>query len=348
MGSFVAVSRVGVASFLFLAESFINALTAQELSWANPICSYESGVTRTTEYFLTEPHKADPCSGTDWIVLLLQFAVIHAISWGTRYLLLFPAARLLLGKRATKLRVKKVGQTTIALCFHVTSGYFSYRLFAQHEWIWQNRRWSENLDNRSVSCDVKFYYLLYAARYLSDLLSLPLEPIRSDFWAYAAHHFVSVILVLLSANHGFTRIGSVIMLFMDWADPFMLAAKLFRYFSDNRSDLYQFCADRLFESFAVVFIITRNIMFSFVMWVCLRDFPNATASNVLKAFVVIMALLQSFWLCMIIKAAMYQQGNEGNVDDIRSDDESSEIGDTYVQLPERMLKVKVEPVSAIH
>jgi hypothetical protein len=123
------------------------------------------------------------------------------------------------------------------------------------------------------------------------------------------------------------------MLFMDWVDPIMMLAKLLMYVSRRADDVYQITADRLFELFAITFVITRNGILNYVVWICLRDFP-ATAV-VLKALCVLLALLQTYWFGLILLVAMQQLRNDGTVDDIRSDSE-----DEDEQLTRRIAKKK--------
>lgn len=112
------------------------------------------------------------------------------------------------------------------------------------------------------------------------------------------------------------------MLFLDWADPPMLVAKTFRYLSTDPNDKCQFWADRFFELFAVGFVVTRNIMFTYVAWRGMVDFSNDGVNLLIKGFLIVLVLLMKFWLWLIIRAAMHQVMNDGNVDDIRSDSDS--------------------------
>lgn len=161
--------------------------------------------------------------------------------------------------------------------------------------------------------DLKFFYLLSAARDISALISLRYEYAQqSDRWAYAVHHFVSTVLVLGLAMAGYIRIGCVVMLFMDWVDPFLWTANMF-HLSVERNDQYQFLANRFFELFRSVFALTRIVMLSFVVWIILREFPSS--AYVLKVLSTVLVLLQSVWFVNIVGTVL----NRGNVDDIQSD-----------------------------
>jgi len=114
------------------------------------------------------------------------------------------------------------------------------------------------------------------------------------------------------------------MFFFDWADPPMLIAKSLVYLSKQPTDVYQICADLLFEDFAVTFFLTRNLLFNYVVYECLwrQDFaifdilPKAQVV-LLKSLLVVLVLLMTYWLYLIIKTAIFQLFNRGNVDDIR-------------------------------
>ncbi|CAB9528451.1 LAG1 longevity assurance homolog [Seminavis robusta] len=284
-----------------------------------------------TEFFLASSHD-HPCAGLDWIVLLYLFLVVHCCSWFSRWLVWEPFARWRLGVSSncgdatTKRKIENFSQSVNAASFHILSSIFVWRILSQKEWLWSTEAWGDPTALSSIEPDFKFYYLLYAARYISDMLSLYYENKRSDTLAYAIHHVATVALVLLSGHVGLTRVGGVIMFFFDWTDPFMLIAKALVYLSRKPTDIYQWLADRLFELFAVSFFLTRNLMFSCVVYVVFQydfnDYPEipATAAFILKSMLIVLELLMTFWLVLIIKAAINQLSNEGNVEDIREDE----------------------------
>lgn len=113
------------------------------------------------------------------------------------------------------------------------------------------------------------------------------------------------------------------MFFLDWADPCLLTSKLFRYVSTHRNDGYQLIANRLFEAFVVVFVLTRIILLNYVVWSTLRHFPGE--ARLCKMCCVLLALMQMFWFGVIVQTASYKSFNNGNADDIRSDSEEDEF-----------------------
>jgi hypothetical protein len=136
------------------------------------------------------------------------------------------------------------------------------------------------------------------------------------------HHVVSIGLVLLSAHVGCTRIGGVVMFFFDWADPPMLIGKAFLYLSLQADDVYQQIADIFMGIFVVLFVASRNVVFTGIVYICLRDFPNTNPVLALKAMLLVLVGLMTFWLWLIVKIICNQFfNNEGHVDDIREENQ---------------------------
>jgi hypothetical protein len=90
--------------------------------------------------------------------------------------------------------------------------------------------------------------------------------------------------------------------------------------------MYQFITDRLFEIFAVVFILTRNVLLSYVVykaWTAKKfaeDEHDSVVRGTLLWLLLILVILMTYWLGLIVKAAVFQLQNRGNVDDIREDE----------------------------
>ena len=112
-------------------------------------------------------------------VLLFQFLVCHAVSWWSRWLLWDPMAKWYFHVPESKLR--KFSKALVSNWFHVLFAFCAWRILTPttHKWLWSPDQWSQGLEDPTVAPDLKFYYLLYAARYTSELVSLFYEPTRS-------------------------------------------------------------------------------------------------------------------------------------------------------------------------
>lgn len=125
--------------------------------------------------------------------------------------------------------------------------------------------------------------------------------------------------MLSSAYVGLIRYGGIIMFFFDWADIPLLFAKIAKYLSKDPTDNFQYMANRLFEAFAVLFFLTRNVYFSYVVYACCRDLTRGFVNRVCKFLLIILVVLQTYWFVLIVQAAIRQGKNGGRVEDVRED-----------------------------
>jgi len=206
-----------------------------------------------------------------------------------------PMVRKYLGEaRATKKHVKQISQALVQTIFHVLLVWSAWRILLPKAWIWRNDEWNQQ-EEPTVAPDVKFFYLLFVARFLSETLSCRNDYTQRDMWAYAVQHVASIALVLGLAMAGYIRIGCILMLCLDWQDPFTLMAKMFLALSADTGHGYQFVAALLMkEVFGILFLIARTVLLNYVAWICLRDFPELAV--VLKALCIVLVLLQTLWV----------------------------------------------------
>ena len=74
---------------------------------------------------------------------------------------------------------------------------------------------------------------------------------RKDFWEMFVHHNTTILLIMFSWTAHFTRIGTLVMLVHDCADPLLELAKLLRY-----ANFRKVC-DAVFVLFSLVWVVTR-------------------------------------------------------------------------------------------
>lgn len=103
-------------------------------------------------------------------------------------------------------------------------------------------------------------------------------------------------------------------------------AKLFNYVSNVRP-WAQKITDALFTTFAVVFCLTRNLLFPlYLIRHCVVDLgthvPDVLATRALIFFLCVLACLHVFWMSLIIKMAVRMAREGAATKDDRSDDES--------------------------
>merc|ERR1711865_780190 len=112
-------------------------------------------------------------------------------------------------------------------------------------------------------------------------------------------------------------------------------AKQCKYISDSRKrsgavagvDVWGVAADRLFEFFALVFFVTRILMYPYICWSAhveaTRYFPKGLPEWTCVALLELLFCLQLYWFWLLIKAVI-NMISKGGVEDIRSDDEDED------------------------
>jgi ceramide synthetase len=125
---------------------------------------------------------------------------------------------------------------------------------------------------------------------------------------------------------GFFRIGTVILLIHEVSDPFMEIAKMFFYLN------YKQAADIFFALFAIVFIITRNLIFPYYVIASIpkycyhedgSDIPYGKGYIRDSAFIAlcILEVLHIYWAALILKMVKLAVTKAGVQGDIRNEDD---------------------------
>uniref|UniRef100_A0A8C5SC53 TLC domain-containing protein n=1 Tax=Laticauda laticaudata TaxID=8630 RepID=A0A8C5SC53_LATLA len=162
-----------------------------------------------------------------------------------------------------------------------------------------------------------WYYMLQMSFYWSLLFTLGTDTKRKDFMAHVVHHFAALGLMFCSYSANYLRLGTLVMIVHDSADIWLEAAKLFNYAHwDNTCSV-------LFVIFAVVFFITRLILFP--CWILRASiyYPVFYTQTLVIAYFVyngqllILQGLHLYWAYLvfkILKKFIFVKGRMGNVD----------------------------------
>mmetsp|Transcript_40117 Transcript_40117/g.96870 ORF Transcript_40117/g.96870 Transcript_40117/m.96870 type:complete len:369 (+) Transcript_40117:62-1168(+) len=337
--------QVGWKSFEYLSNVFSNSLLGGNGTENNNDSTLEdamicgsSHVERGLTQFHLNPFDTDgsvwtmklqssqqpvSCAGTDWVIILILVCIIHCLSWIPRWMVWEPLAdayKSQSGKTTTwnKEECRRFSMTVTSCMFFTISAIFGYRVLAHKSWLFDRYAWTER--SPAVETDFKFYYLVYASRFISDSISLFFESRNRDaFIASFLHHVVTLGLVFGSAVTGFTKYGGIIMFFFDWADIPLLAAKACKYLSDDtiKNDPFQLIANRLFEVFAVTFFCTRNVWYNYIVYSAWKDLDGDVHSRFCRYMLLLLAGLQTYWLWLIISAVIRQKKSGGRLEDSR-------------------------------
>ena len=284
----------------------------------------------------------EPSGELDFYVCCVFTVLILSLNWGVRLLLVKPMATRLLGRpkkqsRAFKAKVIKFSQAMMEFVIYGSFTVIGLWIVPRQPWIWPSKHWWIDFSSGSHAAmrdDLRCYYLLYGARYVQGAISVLLEPKRKDFLEMQLHHLVTVAVVWISYMHGWNRIGCVVMVLLDPADVPLHVAKMFKYVADahaahdkSLAKTCTFCADRIFELFAVAFLVTRICMYPYVCWSAHVEatlyFPKGVPEWTCVALLWTLCALQFYWFYLIIKVAIKMMMT-GKAEDVRSDDEDSD------------------------
>ena len=119
----------------------------------------------------------DNCFYSPPTVITMQIVIIHVISWLPRYIIYEPLAnaRMKGFKTWDDDEAKRFSQTATSLLFFCSSAVFAYRVLSPEEWLYSTSGWYSMSNSTYLQPAFKFYYLLYIARFSSDLISLFFE-----------------------------------------------------------------------------------------------------------------------------------------------------------------------------
>ncbi|XP_032392464.1 ceramide synthase 2 isoform X2 [Etheostoma spectabile] len=149
-----------------------------------------------------------------------------------------------------------------------------------------------------------WYYILEISFYGSLLLSVAFDVKRKDFKEQIIHHLATLVLLSFSWCVNYIRIGTLVMVVHDASDVLLESAKLTNYAKWEKT------CQSLFVLFAIVFMVTRLIIFPFWLIHCtwvypIQHYPAFFGYYFFNVMLVVLLCLHIFWayliLCMIRK-----------------------------------------------
>ncbi|XP_076808841.1 ceramide synthase 4-like [Clavelina lepadiformis] len=225
---------------------------------------------------------------------------------------------------------KKLAEASWRCFFYLVSFTFGMSFLVQAPWFWDNLKCWTDYPRQTLWPSVYYYYMLEGGFYISLLFSIMRDNRRKDFVEQLIHHTATIFLILFSYVANFVRVGSLVMAIHDISDIILECAKCFVYAK------MQVLADNLFTLFAIVFIVSRIIIYPYVvihttwvksMWL-FRPYPGYYFFN---ALLMVLQLLHIFWSAIIIKMAVkmavvgkLEKDDRSDVEEETSDDEEND------------------------
>uniref|UniRef100_A0A8C9RU08 Ceramide synthase 3a n=1 Tax=Scleropages formosus TaxID=113540 RepID=A0A8C9RU08_SCLFO len=181
-----------------------------------------------------------------------------------------------------------------------------------------------------------WYYILEMSFYVSLLFSITFDVKRKDFKEQIIHHLATLTLLAFSWCVNYIRIGSLVMITHDASDVLLESAKLFNYAK------WETTCNSIFVVFAIVFMVTRLIIFPFWLIHCtwvypVEMYPAFFGYYFFNAMLVVLLLLHIFWAYLILRMVRkFLFGNHSILPNsstgIRRPDSRKIIGNWHVTL----------------
>ncbi|XP_043985347.1 ceramide synthase 2-like isoform X2 [Gambusia affinis] len=188
-------------------------------------------------------------------------------------------------------------------------------------WFWDHKECWRGYPKQPVADAHYWYYILELSFYFSLLLSVSVDVKRKDFKEQVVHHIATIFLIGFSYAANYVRVGTLVMLVHDSSDFLLESAKMFHY------AVWTTTCDSLFVVFAVVFLVTRLVVFPcrivHTTMVVSRDFFQPFFGYYFfNVLLLVLQCLHIFWAYLILRM-LYKFVFTGKVErDERSDEES--------------------------
>ncbi|XP_049321838.1 ceramide synthase 4a [Astyanax mexicanus] len=216
---------------------------------------------------------------------------------------------------------KKFCEATWRFVFYLIAFAAGLASLIDTPWFWNHRECWRGHPRQPVTEAQYWYYLLELSFYWSLLFCVSVDVKRKDFKEQIVHHIATIFLISFSYCGNYVRVGTIVMLVHDSSDFLLESAKMFNYAGWRKT------CDSLFVLFAVVFLVTRLIIFPcrviYSTIVESQDFFDPFPGYYLfNSVLLLLQALHIFWAYLILRM-VYKFVFLGKVErDERSDEES--------------------------
>ncbi|XP_051552947.1 ceramide synthase 2-like [Myxocyprinus asiaticus] len=151
--------------------------------------------------------------------------------------------------------IKKFCEASWRFVFYLVAFTAGLASLINTSWFWEQRDCWRGYPQQPVQDVHYWYYMLELGFYWSLLLCVSVDVKRKDFKEQIVHHFATIFLLGFSYCSNYIRVGTLVMLVHDSSDFLLESAKMLHYAGWKKT------CDSLFVIFAVVFLVTRLVVF---------------------------------------------------------------------------------------
>uniref|UniRef100_A0A673N6Q0 Ceramide synthase 2-like n=1 Tax=Sinocyclocheilus rhinocerous TaxID=307959 RepID=A0A673N6Q0_9TELE len=220
--------------------------------------------------------------------------------------------------------LKKFKEASWRFAFYLCSSFGGVLALHDKPWFYDLREVWAGFPKQSLLDSQYWYYIIEMSFYGSLLFSVAADVKRKDFKEQLVHHWATLTLLSFSWCANYIRIGTLVMLVHDTSDVLLESAKMFNYAG------WETTCNSIFVVFALVFMVTRLIIFPFWLIHCtwvypLDQFEPFFGYYFFNVMLVVLLLLHVFWASVILR--MVKKFIFGKLKgDERSDEEEDEEG----------------------
>ncbi|XP_061520158.1 ceramide synthase 2a [Phycodurus eques] len=220
-------------------------------------------------------------------------------------------------------KIKKFQEASWRFTFYLFAFFAGLATLIDKPWFYNMTRMWDNFPKMPLLASQYWYYMIELGFYVSLLVSVASDVKRKDFKEQIVHHIATIVLIGFSWLVNYIRGGTLIMLAHDASDYLMESAKMFNYAGWKRT------CNFIFVVFAVVFIITRLVIFPFCIIHATLVYPLTLYEPFFgfyffNGLLLLLLALHVFWAALIVRMVIkFLPGND-IVEDERSDKEETE------------------------
>ncbi len=221
--------------------------------------------------------------------------------------------------KALKLAAKKFEEATWKATYYGTMALYGLLFLSWEPYLVDHTAVYPNPVNWKIS----LYYMVQISFYIWMTVCILWGDVRmKDFYQMTLHHIVTLVLLFVSYSWHITHCGSLLLLLMDIADPFLELGKISKYLG---SETYSTVA---FVVFFLSFIILRLFVYPvlalypciYYTWDLALYLQAQHIYYIVIGFMWVLFALNLYWAGLILKVII-AKFTEGKMRDVRSDDE---------------------------
>ncbi|ODQ67290.1 longevity assurance proteins LAG1/LAC1, partial [Nadsonia fulvescens var. elongata DSM 6958] len=224
-----------------------------------------------------------------------------------------------------------------SLTYYTISWIYGFYLYQHSAYYMDIKQVWLNWPHHEMTILFKAYYLIQLGCWLQQIFVLNIEERRKDHFQMFSHHVVTCLLTIGSYYYYYTRVGHLILVLMDIVDILLSLAKMMKYLG------FSTICDFLFGFFVVTWIISRHVLYNYVVYSAIEHAPKLIEANhcqydemgvlircfslnthwVFISLLIILQIITLVWLIMIINV-IYKILMGGSAEDTRSDEEDND------------------------